>query len=160
MAIEQVNRYVVTFLMKITLKSKVTGNLQFIKDHFDEGLFKYLLPPGAQLIEFGGSSTGDTVHLKLPIAGEWISEITEHHAEDNLYYFIDEGRKLPFPLKTWRHRHVLKGQEEYTMIEDHMSFSTGFILSDLLFYPVLLLSFLPRLWQYKMYFKNNPANRW
>ena len=139
--------------MKITLKSKVIGDLKFVLNHFDEGLFKYLLPPGANLIKFGGSKAGDIVHLKLPLAGEWVSEITEHHSDSDHYYFIDEGRKLPFPLKQWRHKHVLRRHGEYTIIEDHMSFSTGYILSDLLFYPVLFVSFSPRFWQYKKYFK-------
>ncbi len=145
-------RLAVKSVMKITLKSKVTGNLQFVINHFDEGLFKYLLPPGANLIKFGGSNTGDIVHLNLPLAGEWISEITEHQSEIDYYYFIDEGRTLPFPLKTWKHKHVLRASGADTIVEDHMSFSTGFFLSDLLFYPMLLISFLPRLWQYKSYF--------
>ncbi|MTI38113.1 hypothetical protein E1140_01285 [Fulvivirga lutimaris] len=145
--------------MKIILKSKVKADLQFVINHFDEDLFKYLLPPAAHLIEFGGSKTGDTVHLHLPLAGEWISEITEHGSKSNLYYFIDEGKVLPFPLKKWRHKHILKGQGEHTIIEDHMSFSTGLIAFDLMFYPVLVLSFLPRLWQYKNYFKNISVSR-
>ena len=80
--------------MNITLRSKIDGNFKENFDRFDQDLFLYLLPPGAQLIEFGGSKTGDIVHLKLPLAGEWISDITEHgHSEDRCY-FIDEGRKL------------------------------------------------------------------
>ncbi len=41
--------------MNITLRSKVTGDLMAVNNRFDSDLFKYLLPPGAQLIEFGGS---------------------------------------------------------------------------------------------------------
>ena len=62
--------------MNITLKTKVSRDLKVVYNRFDHDLFKYLLPPGAQLIEFGGSKKGDFVHLKLPVAGEWISEIT------------------------------------------------------------------------------------
>ena len=140
-------------MINITLRSKVSGELTAIYKHFDADLFRYLLPPGAQLIEFGGSKQGDKVHLKLPIAGEWISEITEDGASEDLCYFIDEGRTLPFPIKVWRHKHILRRQENNTIIEDNMNFSTGNIITDILFYPVLFLSFLPRVWQYKRYFK-------
>lgn len=139
--------------MNITLRSRVIGDLETIHDRFDHDLFKYLLPPGAQLIEFGGSKKGDIVHLKLPLAGEWISEITENGMSENMRYFIDEGRKLPFPLKKWKHKHILQLAGKHTIIEDNMNFSTGNIITDILFYPVLLISFLPRLWQYKSYFK-------
>jgi len=140
--------------MNITLKSKVQGELQSVYNRFDHNLFRYLLPPGAQLIAFGGSKKGDIVHLKLLLAGEWISEITETGTAENIRYFIDEGRKLPFPIKTWKHKHILHREGNSTVIEDNMSFSTGNLITDILFYPVLLLSFLPRVWQYKSYFNS------
>ena len=140
--------------MNITLRSKVNGDFMSIYNRFDHHLFKYLLPPGAHLIEFGGSRKGDVVHLKLPLAGEWISEITENGATADSCYFIDEGRKLPFPIKKWKHKHVIQGAGKNTIIEDRMNFTTGNILFDILFYPVLLFAFLPRIWQYKSYFKN------
>ena len=139
-------------MMNITLRSKVTGELTAIYTRFDDRLFRYLLPPGAQLIEFGGSKKGDIVHLKLPLAGEWISEITESGTSEDTCYFIDEGRKLPFPIKVWRHKHILHRAGNNTIVEDNMNFSTGNIFTDILFYPVLFFSFLPRLWQYNRYF--------
>ena len=139
--------------MNIILRSKVNGEMFAIFKRFDERLFKYLLPPGAQLIQFGGSEKGDIVHLKLPVACEWISEITENASSKDSCYFIDEGRKLPFPLKQWRHKHILHRSGNCTIVEDNMSFTTGYIFADILFYPVLYLSFLPRVWQYKRYFK-------
>lgn len=140
--------------MNITLKSAVVGDLHTIYSGFDQHLFRYLLPPGAKLIAFGGSKKGDIVHLKLPIAGEWISEITEDETSADVCYFIDEGKKLPFPIKKWRHIHRLYRSENKTIIEDNMTYSTGNLLLDVFFYPVLLLSFLPRIWQYKSYFKS------
>lgn len=139
--------------MNIKLQSKVKGELSTILARFDQDLFSYLLPPGAQLIEFGGSKKGDVVHLKLPMAGEWVSEITENGIEEDRCYFIDEGRKLPFPLKKWKHKHILhRVGNNNTIIEDDIFFSTGYILTDILFYPFIFLSFLPRVWQYKRYF--------
>jgi hypothetical protein len=140
--------------MNIKLQSKVNGDLRAVYNRFDHNLFSYLLPPGAKLLEFGGSKKGDKVHLKLPLAGEWISEITEDSLSEECCYFIDEGRKLPFPLKKWKHKHILYRAGKNTIIEDNMTFSTGSILMDILLYPILLLSFLPRVWQYKSYFKS------
>ena len=140
-------------MLNITLRSTVNGEISSIFELFDERLFKYLLPPGAQLIEFGGSKQGDIVHLILPVAGEWVSEIIESASSEDTCYFIDEGRKLPFPLKEWRHKHILHRAGNGTIIEDNMNFSTGNMILDLLFYPILYLSFLPRVWQYKRYFK-------
>ena len=80
--------------MNITLKSKVIGDFTEVYKRFDRNLFSYLLPPGAQLIEFGGSKKGDIVHLKLPLAGEWISEITENGISAEVCYFIDEDKNV------------------------------------------------------------------
>jgi hypothetical protein len=141
--------------MNITLKTKVKAQLGAVYNRFDAALFTYLLPPGAQLIAFGGSKKGDIVHLKLPLAGEWISEITEDGTSETRCYFIDEGRTLPFPLKEWRHKHILHRSGNQTIIEDNMTFSSGNRLVDVLIYPFLFLAFLPRTWQYKTYFMHS-----
>jgi len=139
-------------MMNIVLKSKVNGDMTTVYNRFDHKLFRYLLPPGAELLEFGGSKKGDIVHLKLPLAGEWVSEITENGMSADSCYFIDVGKTLPFPLKKWRHKHILYRAGNSTIIEDNMTFSSGNVIMDILLYPVLLLSFLPRVWQYKSYF--------
>jgi len=138
--------------MNITLRSKVDKNITAVYEGFNEDLFTYLLPPGAQLLEFGGSEKGDIVHLKLPLAGEWKSEIVENGKTQDSFYFIDEGRTLPFPLRKWRHVHSLQRSGNSTIIMDDMTFSTGTILTDLLFYPFIFLGFYPRKWQYGKYF--------
>ena len=138
--------------MNITLRSKVDASLKTVHQGFDANLFTYLLPPGAQLIAFGGSTKGDIVHLKLSLAGEWISEITEDGHSPDQFYFIDEGRKVPFPLKKWKHKHILHRSGNGTIVEDNMTFSTSNGLLDVLIYPFLYLAFLPRTWQYRQYF--------
>jgi len=138
--------------MRIVLKSTVNSSIKKVNANFDKELFKYLLPPGAKLIEYGGSSKGDIVHLKLPIAGTWKSKITDNGQNDERIFFVDEGVKLPFPLKRWKHKHILHKKGRSTVIEDNILFSTGFILSDLFVYPFLYLAFAPRIKQYKKYF--------
>ena len=139
--------------MNLILRSEVPVSMAKVASRFDVHLFKFLLPPGAKLIEFGGSEKGDRVHLKLPLVGEWISDITENGETENAWYFVDVGTKLPFPLKSWTHRHVLHAVEDRTVIEDDIHFSTGWLLGDVLFYPILYASFYPRIRQYKAYFK-------
>ncbi len=138
--------------MRIVLNSSVDCPISIVDANFNEELFRYLLPPGAELIEYGGSKTGDIVHLKLPLAGTWKSEITDHGSSDNLIYFVDEGAKLPFPLKSWKHKHILHKKGGATIIEDNIEFSTGFVIPDLFVYPFLYLAFAPRIKQYKKYF--------
>jgi ligand-binding SRPBCC domain-containing protein len=139
--------------MNIGLRSVVKCDLQSVFERFDAALFRYLLPPGAQLIAFEGSRKGDKVHLKLPMVGEWISEITEDGATEDVCFFIDEGVRLPFPLRRWRHQHILRRRGAHTIIEDKMNYSSGNVVVDALLYPVLYLSFLPRVFQYKKYFE-------
>lgn len=142
--------------MRMHLKSTVPGDFQDVFLQFDEKLFRYLLPPNAELINFEGSKRGDKVHLKFgfPFYSEWISEIVEEASQANQNYFIDEGRKLPFGLKTWRHRHIVRKSDAGTEIIDEMNYSTGNSVLDILFYPFLFLAFAPRIVQYKKYFKS------
>lgn len=139
--------------MKITLKSKVKKPLRVVFENFDSNLFKYLLPPGAKLLRFDGSKKGDFVNLRLPLAGEWLSEITENGESEEECYFIDEGRKIPWPLKKWKHKHIISDFKGITIITDEMNFSTGNSLFDVLVYPFLYLAFYPRTYQYQKYFK-------
>ncbi len=144
--------------MKLKLQSKVTGEFKTVFDAFDKELFKYLLPPNAELIQFDGSKVGDIVHLSFgfPINAEWVSEITKVHCEENQCYFVDEGKKLPFGLKHWQHKHIVRREEasNCSLIEDDIEFSTGKPLLDKLIYPFLYLAFSPRKRQYRSYFKS------
>lgn len=120
---------------------------------FDEKLFTYLLPPGAKLIRFDGSKKGDVVHLQLPGVGEWISNIIYHEEGDTSCHFVDVGVKLPKPIKNWKHKHYVHADGEYSIIEDNMEFSSGLKLLDFALFPFMYMAFLPRIRQYKRYFK-------
>lgn len=140
--------------MTIRLTSRVRGKAVDIFNQFDQQLFLFLLPPGAKLLRFDGSEKGGEVHIKFPLGALWISRIVEDQGDHNPYFFIDEGAKLPFGLRTWRHKHSVREMgESHAQIEDHMTFSTGYALFDIIYYPLLYFAFLPRVWQYKKYFK-------
>lgn len=145
--------------MKILLRTIVDCPFEQVAQNFDRELFEFLLPPHfvATLVNYEGSKPGDKIHLafKIPWKADWISVIMESKNGKGFYYFIDEGAKLPYGLKKWRHHHQLKQlTENQTEIMDDMHFSTSFWLLDLLAWPVLFVSFFPRKRLYRRYFKN------
>ncbi|MAE81906.1 MAG: hypothetical protein CMB80_04165 [Flammeovirgaceae bacterium] len=144
--------------MKITIKTRVNSGLQNVKSGFTEKLFLALNPPfpPVKLLEFGGCETGDIVALRLNFIlfkQTWTSEITEDAQTDNEWYFVDQGIKLPFFLKSWTHRHLVRKEVKGSSIIDDISYTTGTLITDLLMYPVLLGQFLYRKPVYKKLFK-------
>lgn len=149
--------------MNIQLKTKVDGNYKDIMKRFDRNLFEALKPKNAkmEIVEFTGSKKGDKVHLRFlsPLKAEWISKITEDGEDENESYFIDEGEKLPFPLSSWTHRHVVeKITKDTSYIIDDMTFEGINFLFTLFLYPALYLAFYPRKSIYKSYFKAHQRN--
>lgn len=144
--------------MNIQLKTKVDGNYRKIIRLFDRKLFEALKPSYGkmEIIEFTGSKKGDRVHLRFlsPFKTEWISEITENGEDENQSYFIDEGIKVPFPLTSWKHKHIVqKISENESYIIDDMTFKGFGFLFTLLLYPALYIAFYPRKNIYRAYFK-------
>jgi hypothetical protein len=151
--------------MRLKLKTRVAGTMNEVYEAFDERLFKYLLPPGANLLRFDGSQPGDKVRLRFgfPFYAEWESTITEQVQSTHYRYFVDIGTQLPFGLSQWKHTHIVRVTSRGTEIHDIMEYSTGNSLLNMLYLPALYLAFFPRLFQYKRYFKSyfaaNPSER-
>ncbi len=139
--------------MQIKLYSSVEQEWERVYNAFDRRLFEFLLPPGARLLRFDGSRAGDIVHLAFPFGMEWKSKITFDHKESDHGMFIDEGVILPAGLSDWHHEHHVFKEGDGSRIEDRITFSTGNRILDILYYPFLYLSFLPRVRQYKKYFQ-------
>ena len=145
--------------MNLVLKTPVSGNYKKVMAAFDRRLFEALKPPIGEMKikEFTGSQKGDKVHIQFisPVKAEWISDIVENEVTDQRAWFIDVGVKLPWPLKSWTHHHIVERVDENnSVIIDDITFSgTNFILS-LLLYPAMFLGFYPRKKIYKDYFKN------
>lgn len=107
--------------------------MQVVKQGFNEALFKALNPPWMpmKVVHFGGCITGDRVVLRLgppffPLM--WESLITQHGQSDHSFWFIDEGKRLPFFLKSWKHLHYVSATEEGTVIVDDITLSFSFFL--------------------------------
>ena len=144
--------------MNIQMKTQVRGNYKSVMARFDRSLFEALKPQHGEMeiIAFTGSKKGDRVHLRFlsPIKAEWISEIVVDGENDQEAYFIDEGTTLPFPLRYWRHKHIVrKITEDSCWIIDDMTFKGPNFLITLLMYPAIYLGFYPRKKIYKEYFK-------
>lgn len=135
--------------MKITINTTVTASMPTVWKGFDETLFTKLSPPfpPVNLLRFDGSMTGDVVSLELNFIffkQEWTSLITDQNETDREIYFVDEGRKLPFFLSFWRHKHRLIKEGTGTIIADEIEYRTPFILFDYLMYPLLWAQFAYR----------------
>lgn len=143
--------------MNIRLETKVKGHYKTIMDGFDRELFEALTPKQGkvEIVTFTGSKKGDRVHLRFlsPIRTEWISDITEDAVNEDEAYFIDEGVKLPFPLRYWQHKHIVrKVTEETSCIVDDITFKGVNPVVSLLLYPAIYLGFYPRKRIYQQYF--------
>lgn len=144
--------------MKILISTKVNQSLSNVWEGFNLELFKVLSPPfpPVEIKEFGGCLKGDKVHLRLNFIlfkQDWISDIIEQQSSENSIYFIDKGSTLPFFLKYWQHKHSLIRHESGTIIQDDITFKTPFLLTDILFYPLMYLQFLYRKPIYKRIFQ-------
>lgn len=143
--------------MNLVIKTAVKGNYKDILNKFDLDLFKALAPPGPkmEIVEFTGSKKGDRVHIRFlsPVKTEWISDITADEVNDQEAFFIDEGTTLPFPLKYWKHKHLIrKIDEQHSEIIDDITYRASNSLLTLLMYPAMFLAFFPRKRIYRKYF--------
>ena len=146
--------------MKILIKTQVQQHYKKVWKGFNQELFEALKPPllPLELRRFDGSETGDEVHIRLGkgfLTQDWNAVIIEHGSDEKECYFIDEGSKLPFFLKNWKHRHrILKESENTSIIIDDISYQTPFWLLDYLMYPVMYLQFWARKPVYKKVFSD------
>jgi ligand-binding SRPBCC domain-containing protein len=136
--------------MHLKIKTVVKQNYLKVKTGFTKELFLSLNPPFPPVVlkEFGGCEKSDIVHLRLNFIlfkQDWISEITYDRTDAKVFEFIDEGKKLPFFLKSWKHHHLVNNIDgERSEIVDDIHFKTPFMLMDYLMYPVLWLQFAYR----------------
>lgn len=146
--------------MRLFFKTRVAGRHADVYARFDENLFRALTPPfpPVKLLRFDGSRTGDEVHLQLgaPLKQLWISKITSDSCDDRLCLFVDEGTRLPFFLRFWRHEHRVRAAADIygkptCWIEDDIRFRPAPWIGPLL-WPVLWLQFAARGPLYRRYF--------
>jgi len=143
--------------MNIKFETTVQGHYLEVMKGFDRDLFEALKPKhgSMDIIEFTGSKKGDRVHIRFtsPIKADWVSLITADGHDEQEAYFIDEGQELPFPLKYWQHKHIVRKIDEQTsLIIDDITFKAGNRLMSTAMYPAIYLGFAPRAKIYQNYF--------
>ncbi len=142
--------------MRLVIETPVAQPPETVMAGFNQDLFIKLNPPfpPVKVLRFDGSKRGDEVHLELNMLlfkQRWISVITEDGANDNEFYFVDEGKRLPFFLSYWRHRHRIVRAGEGSTIVDDITFRAPLHLSALL-WPSLRAQFAYRCPVYQQVF--------
>lgn len=139
-----------------TIHTTVKGKANDVFARFDESLFHYLKPPTfiAEILRYEGNKIGNKVAVafKLPWRGLMEVEITKISEKDGHFYFVDEGRQLPFGMISWTHTHHVIANGHCSIIKDEIQFNTRFYLATLFIWPAFYISFLLRKPQYKKYF--------
>jgi len=135
--------------MKLSLSTQVGKPYKEVFGFFTKELFLKLSPPfpKIKLLRFDGSEAQDKVIVELDFIlfkQEWESVITEKSEKKEEIYFIDEGVRLPFFLKKWKHIHRIVKDGDKTNIIDDVEFETPFKPFDILMYPILYLQFAYR----------------
>jgi ligand-binding SRPBCC domain-containing protein len=143
----------------IRFSTNVKQGFQRVVNGFDRELFTALKPPLLQLkvMRFDGCKKGDRVELFMkigPVKQLWHSLITEDQATNEYWYFIDKGVLLPYPLTYWKHKHAVIAIDGRSKIIDEIKFKTGFILTDIIMYPIIFSMFWLRKPIYRRYFSH------
>jgi len=109
-----------------------------------------------QVIRFDGCILHGITHVKIgipPLAVEWIGLNTELQQQTDEIFFVDEGQKLPFFLRYWRHKHrIILTAPGQSVIRDEVEFRSAGKLAEMLLYPLLWMQFAWRIPIYRKYF--------
>jgi ligand-binding SRPBCC domain-containing protein len=143
--------------MHLRFSTPVTAPVSAVWDGFTRELFLALSPPfpPVRLLRFDGCKQGDEVHLELRFGlrnERWESRIVEESHSPEASLFVDEGTRLPFFLKTWRHEHRIEATETGALIVDQIEYSAPFHMLDYLLWPTLWLQFRYRRPIYQRHF--------
>jgi len=143
--------------MQFKIITPVQQSVADVYKQFDKSLLMKLTPPGMKvaLKRYDEPTVpGSMVIIETKMLGiikqQWENEITEVQESEDSSYFVDEGRKLPFPLKTWRHKHLIRKGNGCTEIVDDVSYSAGWL--TWLIHPIVWLQFAWRKPQYRKFF--------
>lgn len=148
----------VNFIIKTTVGPTTKES---VMADFTNSLFLKLAPPfpKLKLLRYDGCEKGHEVHLQLDFLfykKNWISIITESGITETELYFIDEGTLVPTPIKTWKHKHIVRQSGDLVEIEDNVTYSCGSWVFDKLVYIPFYILFLYRKPIYRKFFNPKP----
>lgn len=142
--------------MKINIQTTIKTDNKLIEvfNLFNKEMFYYLTENApVKPVRYDGDAIGSEIHLQMnfPWKDEWISVITERRIADNVCFFVDEGRKLPYNIKQWRHTHIIRKVKNGVVIEDDIYFKSSNWFFDQFWWLAFNPQFLLRKSQYKKY---------
>ena len=145
--------------MKINVKTfiKTEQPLVDVFRLFNKDMFYHLTNNApVKPIRYDGDHVGSEIHLEMlfPWRDNWVSVITERVESDNVCFFVDEGKKLPFNILEWKHNHLIHKTNNGVIIEDDIYLKSTNIFFDEFWRLAFLPQFLLRKRQYKNYIKN------
>ncbi|MCC3154031.1 hypothetical protein Q3A66_13985 [Hymenobacter sp. BT770] len=144
--------------MHVTLRTAVAQPPAQVMAGFTRDLFVALAPPFPRLrvLRFDGCRTGDRVEIELNTLVArlpWTSLIVDDgQLPDGTLFFVDEGQRLPPPLRYWRHRHLIQPGPNGSVIVDALEYRTASPLLDALLYPAMWAQFAWRKPIYRRWF--------
>lgn len=130
-------------MKRILIKTKVRGAPKEIMEGFTKDLLLKLTPPliDVELTRYDGNALNDEIHIISSIFGSyqsWVNYISDVHESENLIYFTDKAREMPFPLTHWEHTHkVQRLDENFSYIIDDIRYDTANIITTNVMYPLL-----------------------
>jgi len=125
---------------------------------FGSPLFSVLNPPfpRTHLIRMDGNLPGHRIELKLDFglfSQDWTGVITAQAESYSHYWFVDQGVRLPFFLRSWEHFHgIIEISARVTYITDAIRFREAPWIPRFLMRWMLLLLMRYRSPRYKRYF--------
>lgn len=145
--------------MRLKIVTQVMGDYKKVFSGFDHSLLLKLSPPGfrVQLLKADPPEmAGGRIALKVTILGlihqDWENEFSQYEIGESECHFVDEGRKMPFPIKRWRHDHRVQRDGDHARIVDDVTYSSGLLVVDWLLYPVMWMQFAYRRPIYRRHF--------
>lgn len=139
--------------MIIKFQTPVRESAAEVFNKFDLTLFKALKPFGIPLkvVRFDGCLKNHQVHLKIGLQN-WTSLITDQQDVEDKIFFIDEGVNIPFPLKSWKHFHVILKKTQGSVIIDEIHFHTVIPGLEWILKPFFIWMFNQRAPVYREFF--------
>ena len=142
--------------MRINIQTKIKTNnsLLDVFGLFNKEMFFYLTENApVNPIRYDGDFKGAEIHLQMifPWKDDWVSVITDRQISDDICFFVDEGKKLPFNISKWKHTHIIRQFEDDIIVEDDIYFESSNYFFDRFWWVCFMPQFLVRKIQYKNY---------
>jgi len=142
--------------MRIIIKSPVSQKPETVWAAMDEQMLRSLSPWFLHLkvLKYEGNKPGNKFSFETgiwPITAVWSGLVTSAGQTPGTFWFEDRGEKLPFPLKRWKHRHIVRKTTAGSVVIDAIECSTNMTFLDLIVKPLLTCLFSVRKQKYSRY---------